>query len=351
MANNNYELSSDYVINQVLQSIGLTRNNLSTYQQYQSSNGDIIRLRISDHGIFLQHWYDKNREARMNGQNTPKLDVGMNLALTFAPNEQECLSMGISFPMKIKNVTTAKTQQGNNVKPQFKIRHICYYSWELTQEDVDSISNSLRNCISSGDDFVEPLGGDPNKVVEWEDTSNLPPQKVSGNTLQQNRNNTNNTRNNNPIKENRHMKQTIRLTESELRNMITESVRKIIKEAIVPKACAYCGNPIKQGDNYCSKCGANIQEMVNKYNAWLQQNPNVNNEPMVWGQQSQQQPMQQSQQPMQQQQQPPQQRQQPTSTNNNTMINNQVQQQMQRNMGLQQKMANKIRQQKMAKFN
>ena len=48
MANNNYELSSDYVINQVLQSIGLTRNNLSTYQQYQSSNGDIIRLRISD---------------------------------------------------------------------------------------------------------------------------------------------------------------------------------------------------------------------------------------------------------------------------------------------------------------
>lgn len=142
------------------------------------------------------------------------------------------------------------------------------------------------------------------------------------------------------IRENKHntnMKQTIRLTESELRNMITESVRKIIKEAIVPKACAYCGNPIKQGDNYCSKCGANIQEMVNKYNAWLQQNPNVNNEPMVWGQQSQQQPMQQSQQP--------------TSTNNNTMINNQVQQQMQRNMGLQQKMANKIRQQKMAKFN
>ena len=249
--------------------------------------------------------------------------------------------------MKIKNVTTAKTQQGNNVKPQFKIRHICYYSWELTQEDVDSISNSLRNCISSGDDFVEPLGGDPKKVVEWEDTSNLPPQKVSGNTLQQNRNNTNNTRNNNPIKENRHMKQTIKLTESELRNMITESVRKIIKEAIVPKACAYCGNPIKQGDNYCSKCGANIQEMVNKHNAWLQQNPNVNSEPMVWGQQSQQ-PMQQQQQPMQQ---PPQQRQQPTSTNNNTMIDNQVQQQMQRNMGLQQKMANKIRQQKMTKFN
>ena len=156
------------------------------------------------------------------------------------------------------------------------------------------------------------------------------------------------------------MKQTIKLTESELKNMITESVRRIIKEAIVPKYCPYCRNPIKLGDNYCSKCGANIQEMVNKHNAQQQ--------PM---QQSQQQPMQQSQQPMQQQQQsqgmpnwmrqymqpqqiqqmqqPPQQRQQPT--NNNTMIDNQVQQQMQRNMGLQQKMADKIRQQKMAKFN
>ena len=378
MANNNYGLSSDYVINQVLQSIGLTRNNLSTYQQYQSSNGDIIRLRISDHGIFLQHWYDKNREARMNGQNTPKLDVGMNLALTFAPNEQECLSMGISFPMKIKNVTTAKTQQGNNVKPQFKIRHICYYSWELTQEDVDSISNSLRNCISSGDDFVEPLGGDPNKVVEWEDTSNLPPQKVSGNTLQQNRNNTNNTRNNNPIKENRHMKQTIKLTESELRNMITESVKRVLNEEqqkyvsmeVVKRYAQGLLKAIESNDNaQILLYGSTLQKWLGPTIAQLQQQ-----QPM---QQSQQQPMQQSQQPMQQQQQsqhqsqgmpnwmrqymqpqqiqqmqqPPQQRQQPTSTNNNTMIDNQVQQQMQRNMGLQQKMANKIRQQKMAKFN
>ena len=282
MANNNYGLSSDYVINQVLQSIGLTRNNLSTYQQYQSSNGDIIRLRISDHGIFLQHWYDKNREARMNGQNTPKLDVGMNLALTFAPNEQECLSMGISFPMKIKNVTTAKTQQGNNVKPQFKIRHICYYSWELTQEDVDSISNSLRNCISSGDDFVEPLGGDPNKVVEWEYTSNLPPQKVSGNTLQQNRNNTNNTRNNNPIKENRHMKQTIRLTESELRNMIVESIRGTLKEGrkdITPahefRLRKYVGELAKQVKKIWEKCTMYEQGM-NNYLADL-----VENEPWV----------------------------------------------------------------------
>lgn len=147
---NEHVFSSSEVIDKVLNVIGLTRDALSTYQQYQYPNGDYLRLRVSNHGIFLQHWFDKNREARMDGQNVPKLDVGLNLAITFAPNEQECLAMGKPFPMKIKNVTAATTQQGNNVKPQFKVRHICYYSWMLTQGDVDAISASLSNCVTNG---------------------------------------------------------------------------------------------------------------------------------------------------------------------------------------------------------
>ena len=228
---NEHVLSSSEVIDKVLNAIGLTRDALSTYQQYQYPNGDYLRLRVSNHGIFLQHWFDKNREARMDGQNVPKLDVGINLAITFAPNEQECLAMGKPFPMKIKNVTAAKTQQGNNVKPQFKVRHICYYSWMLTQEDVDAISASLSNCITNGEDYKEPLQGNSDKVVEWEDTSNLPPKKVEGNSLQQ-------SRDNNELNTEQFMnKKQIRLTESDLKQIVKESVNKILSETYgtVPK--------------------------------------------------------------------------------------------------------------------
>lgn len=222
---NNHIFSSSEVIDKVLNAIGLTRDALSTYQQYQYPNGDYLRLRVSNHGIFLQHWFDKNREARMDGQNVPKLDVGLNLAITFAPNEQECLAMGKPFPMKVKNVTAAKTQQGNNVKPQFKVRHICYYSWMLTQEDVDAISASLYNCVTNGEGYKEPLQGNPDKVVEWEDISNLPPKKVEGNTLQQ-------SKDTNKLNTEQYMnKKQIRLTESDLKQIVKESVNKILNEA------------------------------------------------------------------------------------------------------------------------
>lgn len=291
----------------------------SYYRTYKTQGNRPQQARISNHGTHLWTWYDRDYDP----------SYAINTCIVFS--ESGTHDSDVSVDMNIKD------KQGNVIGQRKTMEVIQYvYNCQLLDENDTSLINKEVQSIWQNNGFKDPLAGTPKHAKVFKLIPNQPIQTITENKQ---------------YNKNTNMKQTIRLTESELRNMITESVRKIIKEAIVPKACAYCGNPIKQGDNYCSKCGANIQEMVNKYNAWLQQNPNVNNEPMVWGQQSQQQPMQQSQQPMQQQQQPPQQRQQPTSTNNNTMINNQVQQQMQRNMGLQQKMANKIRQQKMAKFN
>ena len=286
----------------------------SYYRTYKTQGNRPQQARISNHGTHLWTWYDRDYDP----------SYAINTCIVFS--ESGTHDSDVSVDMNIKD------KQGNVIGQRKTIEVIQYvYNCQLLDENDTALINKEVQSIWQNNGFKDPLAGTPKHAKVFKLIPNQPIQTITENKQ---------------YNKNTNMKQTIRLTESELRNMITESVRKIIKEAIVPKACAYCGNPIKQGDNYCSKCGANIQEMVNKYNAWLQQNPNVNNEPMVWGQQSQQQPMQQSQQPMQQQQQPPQQRQQPTSTNNNTMINNQVQQQMQRNMGLQQKMANKIRQQK-----
>jgi len=58
------------------------------------------------------------------------------------------------------------------------------------------------------------------------------------------------------------MKQTIRLTESELRNMITESVKKVLKEAFMDDLktnVAYANNKVK---DYLSPLGSNTSDSV-----------------------------------------------------------------------------------------
>ena len=167
--------SSD-AINIILTALGLTRESTSTYHDYSLANGCYIRLRISNHGIFLQNWYEANKQKRKISPSTPKLNVGQNLAITFAPNNEECKELNILFPPKIKNVTVAKTGTGRNVKPQFIVRHICYYTWSLLDEDINKIAVSLLKCITDGRIYEEPIG-DRDKFIEWKDTSNLPPKR------------------------------------------------------------------------------------------------------------------------------------------------------------------------------
>lgn len=169
-------LRSDEIITSVLSSIGVTKEDFSTYIDYSYPDGSYLRLRVSDHGLFLQNWYNANKEKREKGESVPKLNIGQNLAITFAPNEDECKEKKVPFPQKIKNVTVTKTVNGNNVKPQFTVRHICYYSWKLTEGDVNSISTALKTCVYSGKLYFEPIKN-RTKYIEWEDTSNLPPSK------------------------------------------------------------------------------------------------------------------------------------------------------------------------------
>lgn len=206
---------SSEAIDMVLSAIGLTRESLSTYKEYTLTNGSYIRLRISNHGIFLQNWFDANKEKRADNPSTPKLNIGQNLAITFAPNEEECIELNIPFPPKIKNVTVAKTDTGKNVKPQFTIRHIAYFTWKLSTEDIEKISAALSLCVTNGSVYSEPLK-DTTKYVEWEDTSNLPPKKITES----------NTHNN--MKKN-----TIKLNEQQLRNIVAESTNKVLKEDYV----------------------------------------------------------------------------------------------------------------------
>jgi len=171
------ELTAQTAICIVLSALGLTPDSLSTYKEYSLPNGEYIRLRISNHGLFLQNWFNANKKARAKDSFTPKLNTGYNLSITFAPTEQESKEAQRTFPMKIKNVTKAKTINGKNVKPQFSVRHICYYTWKLDMADINKIAEALLAVTTKGGPYREPIKN-KDKSIEWIDTSNLPPKRI-----------------------------------------------------------------------------------------------------------------------------------------------------------------------------
>lgn len=217
--------SSEELINMVLNSLGLKREDISTYQDYVLPNGLYLRLRISDHGVNLSTWFNKNKEQRDEDPLLPKLNKSTNIAISFAPNEEECAEKGIDFPQKTINKTRVKTDAGNNVKPQFSVGHIQYASWLLTDTDTELIATAIKAFTENGV-YTDPLGLSSGKIIAWNDTSNLPPQKLTKST------------------------NTIKLKESELRMMIKECITRTLNEADRHREGYYKDKPDRHREGY-----------------------------------------------------------------------------------------------------
>lgn len=189
----------------MLKALGIRREDISPYQDYTLENGTYLRLRISDHGVNLSTWHNKNKEQREENPTLPKLNKSTNIAITFAPTEEECKTKRIEFPQKAINKTVVKTNAGNNVKPQFSVGHIQYASWLLDDSDIQQIATAIVEFTNSGV-YTDPIGLSSGKVVAWQNTSNLPPKKLTRSAA------------------------TIKLKESDLRKMIRESIRIVLSE-------------------------------------------------------------------------------------------------------------------------
>ncbi len=172
---------SSEIIDEVLKALGISREDISTYKDYVLPNGKYIRLRISDHGINLSTWFNKNKEQRAGNPSLPKLNASTNIAITFAPTGEECKEKGIQFPQKAINKTMVKTDAGNNVKPQFSVGHIQYASWLLCDMDIQQIAAAILDCINTGV-YTDPIGLSSGKVIAWQNTSNLPPKQLTQRT-------------------------------------------------------------------------------------------------------------------------------------------------------------------------
>ena len=67
------------------------------------------------------------------------------------------------------------------MKPQFSVGHIQYASWLLDISSIQQIAAAILEFTKSGV-FTDPLGSESGKTIVWEDTSNLPPKKLSKST-------------------------------------------------------------------------------------------------------------------------------------------------------------------------
>lgn len=198
-----------------------TSTYLSAYGVFNLENGNCVAVRAANHGTFLYNW--------LKMQDTPfnvDLLTSANIAITF-------LDGSIPF------------SQNNNINmdsdaepPVFVVRQYVYNCAVLDSNDINTIISASKKLISDGV-YTDPFEEDGTKhAIIYREKTNEPSKDVTAKTLKRHRaakkkgeeQSTNNTRNNNPIKENRNMKQTIRLTESELRNMISESVKRVLNE-------------------------------------------------------------------------------------------------------------------------
>ena len=210
---------SSEIIQAVLDALGLQRTNSSEYVTY-TADGKVLRVRVSDHGVNLSAWYRNNE-----GEVIP-LSNSDNIAFTFLPNRDECKTLNIKFPPKVINKTPVYSDLKTKtpIDYEFTVMHYVYSSWKFTEEYLNLLTNAIVNYTTSGK-FNDPLANTSAKAVLFNDTSNKKPQKIKQNTSEI-------KTENKQYNKNRNMKQTIKLRESELKRMIAESVKRVLRESI-----------------------------------------------------------------------------------------------------------------------
>lgn len=212
--------------NKDLQSGGT--QHISAYGSFPVGN-DICIIRVADHNTFLYNWIDKNQHI--------DLTTSANYAITFVDE--------VPFhnnPNK-DNIVNASNP------PDVILRQYVYNVTALTDAEVTLVMDECIRLSQTGV-FTDPLEEDNEKhAVIYRHRTNQPTKDMTNKTRKAHRkkkavqnkktisktNNqpaTDNNKTNKNESKNMNKKNAIRLTESDLKRVITESVKKVLKENI-----------------------------------------------------------------------------------------------------------------------
>lgn len=199
-----------------------TRGNSFYLIQNRGDNNLPVQIRLSNHGTYLETWTDRKEL----GDSVDRIDPAhsINISIVFVDNgksitddcENQVNCEGCALP-----ICKPQTFDGQNeIGRPFKVYQYVYQSKDIATRYINALTKAIFNARHSGE-YKDPLKDLPRAAKPKEFIStNLPIEKKS--KYKQNENKQYNN--------NRNMKRTIKLNESELKRMIAESVKSVLRE-------------------------------------------------------------------------------------------------------------------------
>ncbi len=190
------------VVNNISQNHGFKPNKKDTsfYRTYSIAGSKPIQIRVSNHGTFLRTW-DAYADYIPS--------YAINICIVFTENGENDSNTNV--------VMNLYNKDGKIIgrKKDYEIIQYTYNCSFLNSDDVTKISNCIMS-IWENKSFSDPFKGTNKKAKIERLKPNQKPEQII-----ENKNKTNNKMN---------MKKQIRLNESQLNEIVKESVKRILAE-------------------------------------------------------------------------------------------------------------------------
>ncbi|MCF0213427.1 MAG: hypothetical protein HUK13_05790 [Muribaculaceae bacterium] len=191
----------------------VSHSETSFYMCQKRENNIPVQIRISDHGTYLRTWTDRQNL----GDSTNRLldpAICINISIVFVDEENgltnDCQKRINCEGCKIEPCIPQTFDGQNEIGKPFKVHQYVYNSRYIAPRYINGITKAIMEARFSGE-YKDPLVNLYRAARHKELISNKITENIQYNTM-------NNTKNR------------IRLTESQLHNIIKESVKNLLKE-------------------------------------------------------------------------------------------------------------------------
>lgn len=237
--------------------------NATSFYLMKNRGDNHIQIRLSNHGTYLKTWTD--REHLGNSVNRYDPAHSINISIVFVDDSSDitndCTGQkncdGCVLPVCKPQTFDGQDQIGRH----FKVYQYVYNSNEILPRYINAITKAIFEASYKGV-YIDPLRNIQRAAKHKELVSSTELQNIDNNKdLNENINMKNNK------------KQVVRLTESDLHRIVSNSVKKMLKEGF--------SDDFKSArDKHMSRGGMFGMEMKNQEGDWqygnITYNPNTN---------------------------------------------------------------------------
>ena len=184
-----------------------------------------VQIRISNHGTYLKTWVDREK---LSDSKTRLLDPAhcINISIVFLDEgnnlTNDCIGQNNCNDCQITPCTPQTFEGQNEIGRPFTVNQFVYNSKCINNRNLNGIVRAIINALKQGV-YKDPLIETTRKASSKELKSNYTPQSAS---IAKKR-----TNENKEYKTNKNMsKNKIRITENELKQIVAESVKRVLKE-------------------------------------------------------------------------------------------------------------------------